>query len=180
MKTSGFNDATAFALAGLISIGALFSTPASPAWADEPQAAAAADLAIVTIPTPRAASLLKLRGYAGLGTAVIRYKGYCHSMDVRFVAGDFGGPGITAIRTGPIRIRITDSETVHMLFAGYDIVSDAIRAGSDFTITSGLSQSDAGFVINPGRNVLSEVFGPRPVRIPCRVLAAKERVAAEG
>jgi len=61
-----------------------------------------------------------------------------------------------------------------------DWVSDAIDAGSDFTIASGLSQSDAGFVINPGRNFLSEVFGPRPVRIPCRVLAAKDRIAAEG
>ncbi len=119
--------------------------------------------AVITIPNPRTANLLQLRGLGGRGTAHIQIGETCHSLPVRFVAGDFSGESITVRRTGPIVIELRDSQTVAGLLNGADILSDE-NAG--IVIHSGLS-AETGFVINPGSNISADLFGARAVDRPC-------------
>ncbi len=41
--------------------------------------------------------------------------------------------------------------------------------GADIVLRSGLDES-FGFVINPGRNILGDIFGVRAKRVPCRLV----------
>ncbi len=119
--------------------------------------------AVITIPNPRTANLLQLRGLGGRGTALIQIGETCHSLRVRFVAGDFSGASIDVRRTGPIVIELRDPQTVVALLNGEDIVSDE-TAG--IVIHSGLS-AETGFVVNPGRNISADLFGAQASGIPC-------------
>ncbi|WP_299865692.1 hypothetical protein [uncultured Roseobacter sp.] len=121
--------------------------------------------AVITIPNPRSANLLQLRGLGGRGTAHIQVGNTCHSLPVRFVAGDFSGESIQARRSTPIVLEIRDVQTVNALLNGADIVSDE-TAG--IVIHSGLS-ADTGFVVNPGRNISADIFGARVSKVPCGV-----------
>lgn len=91
-------------------------------------------------------------------------------MPVRFVAGDFGGRNITIDRGGPIRLRITDAEMIRALHEGKDLVSEGFAGdgGEAAGIDSESSlPAGTGFVINPGGNVLADIFGARPSPVPC-------------
>lgn len=157
-------------------IGLAAATLGAPAGAIRAQFASASDqdpLALVTIPDPRQASLLQLRGYSGAGTVLFRIEGECHSMPVRLVAGDFGGDGIAIDQGGPIRLRITGPAIVLALYQGQDLVSDELEVGAgmgDTTagilIEAGLS-AETGFVINPGSSLLADLLGVRPTPVPC-------------
>lgn len=157
-------------IAGIGLASALLSTLAESAKADAATPLALASSSLITIPDPHEASLLQLHGYSGVGTAQIRIDGQCSSMPVRFVAGDFGGQSITIDRGGPIRLRITDAEMIRALHEGQDLVSEgfAVVGGeaAGIFIESGLP-AGTGFVINPGGNILADVFGARPSPVPC-------------
>lgn len=129
--------------------------------------------AVVTIPAPRSANLLQLRGIGGRGTALIRIDGACHKMPVRLVAGDFAGrqPGLRS--NGPIVLHIRNPEFAGALLNGADIVSDEKdvtddpeETSADILILSGLT-AETGFVINPGRSLLADIFGATVSQIPC-------------
>ena len=129
--------------------------------------------ALITIPDPHEASLLQLRGISGSGTALFRIDGQCHSMPVRFVAGDFEGRRITAGHSGAIRLRLLRPALVQALYEGQDLVSDNLKTvtsgqdgAADIAIEAGLSPA-TGFVINPGSSVLSDIWGVRPTPVPC-------------
>lgn len=137
------------------------------------------DLAIVTIEKPREVNLLQLRGQSGRGEALFRIDGACHSMKVRFVAGDFGGERISIERTGAINIRISNSAIVRSLFAGRDLVSDEVVGGTrretgDVDVV-GLSR-DAGFVINAGGSFYADVFGALTEPVSCDAIDLADRV----
>lgn len=119
--------------------------------------------AIITIPNPRSANLLQLRGVGGRGSAYIQITDKCHRMPVRLVAGDFSGESVRVRRNAPIVIEIRDPGTVDALLNGADIVSDE---GRGIVVVSGLSE-DTGFVINPGRNITADIFGARVTESPC-------------
>lgn len=147
------------------------------AWAPPAMASEQGSVALITIPDPQEASLLQLRGYAGAGTALLRIEGQCHSMPVRFVAGDFGGSRVSATQSGPIRLRITLASAVRALFDGHDLVSQdhGVIVGTagqtaDIVIESGLS-AETGFVINPGESVWADLFGVKPMPVPCSNIA---------
>lgn len=136
------------------------------------------DIAVITIPNPKEGNLLMLRGLAGRGTAAFRINSTCRTMSVRFVAGDFSGEHISVGRTGPIRIVITNPLVVRDLLAGRELVSDMVRVSSEATdqaadmyLAQGLS-ADTGFVINPGRNLVADMFGARKKDIDCAGLSA--------
>jgi len=119
--------------------------------------------AVVTIPNPRSANLLQLRGLGGKGSAFIQIGNKCHLMPVRLVAGDLAGESIRVRRNAPIVIEIHDTKTVNALLNGADIVSDE---GNGLKIISGL-MDDTGFVINPGRNIAADVLGTRVTETSC-------------
>ncbi|MDV7144857.1 hypothetical protein R3X27_19425 [Tropicimonas sp. TH_r6] len=119
--------------------------------------------AVITIPNPRSANLLQLRGLGGSGTAHIQIGSTCHDLPVRFVAGGFSGDSIEVRRAAPIVLEIRDAQIVEALLNGADIVSDE---ADGIVIHSGLS-ADAGYVINPGRNISADVFGARASETPC-------------
>lgn len=121
--------------------------------------------AVITIPNPRSANLLQLRGLGGRGSAHIQIGDRCHRLPVRLVAGDFSGESIRVQRNAPIIVEIRDPGTVHALFNGADIVSEDSRG---ILVLSGLSE-DTGFVINPGRNISADIFGARAAETPCEV-----------
>jgi hypothetical protein len=160
---------------GLIAVN--LATLSGAAWADPAMTSERDSLAVITIPNPREASLLQLRGYVGAGTALLRIEGQCHSMPVRFVAGDFGGSRVSTVQSGPIRLRITRAKTVQLLYDGTDLVSEdhgvvvgTAEQTADIVIESGLS-AETGFVINPGQSVLADLFGVKPTPVPCSNIA---------
>ena len=61
---------------------------------------------VAYIDAPRVATLLQLRGVTGRGTAVLKSDDShdCLTVPIRFVAGDFGGEGISANASSPIHL----------------------------------------------------------------------------
>ncbi|MEM6507788.1 MAG: hypothetical protein AAF711_20320 [Planctomycetota bacterium] len=131
--------------------------------------------ATITIPKPRSANLLQLRGIGGRGTALLQVGGACHSMPVRLVAGDFEGRQANLRDQDPIVLELRDPELVQALSRGVDIVSDEATVSADLTdheasilLLSGLAEG-TGFVINPGRTLVSDIFGARMSAVSCDV-----------
>lgn len=132
---------------------------------------------IVLVARPREAMLLQLRGIAGSGRAVLRTDepGVCLTLPVRFVAGDFGGDAIAGHLAESIHFFLKGWEVARALARGRDIVSDDYNisntwhSDADIVLQSGLDES-VGFVINPGRNILEDIFGARADRLPCQPL----------
>jgi hypothetical protein len=131
----------------------------------------------VLIKRPREVNLLQLRGVAGSGQVVLRtdQKGMCLMLPVRFVAGDFGGDSITGHLAEPIHMVIKSRDVARVLAKGRDVVSDnysvsnRINSDADIVLQSGLEET-FGFVINPGRNILGDIFGVWAERTPCNRL----------
>jgi len=136
-------------------------------------------IAVITVPHPVEQNLLHLVGLMGRGTAIIRGPGdaRCQSMHIRLIAGGFWGMEASD-RGAPIRIVVRDPRALHRLMRGKEIVSDEhtvvigqVVSQGGITVTHGL-EHHAGFVINPGRNSLAEVFGPHMRRVPCTAIPA--------
>ena len=127
------------------------------------------------IERPREVTLLALRGIGGRGRVVLRTDepGVCLTLPVRFVAGDFGGESVSGHLAEPIHFIIRSREVARALAKGRDVVSDGYTVGAamdmdaDIVLRSGLEES-FGFVINPGRNILGDIFGVRAKRVSCR------------
>ncbi len=131
------------------------------------------NVAVIDIAAPRMSSLLQLRGLAGSGKVFFRVNGVCSTMRVRFVAGDFEGRNPKAQQSGPIQILIYASDVIERLRKGQDIVSGEMHVSTDLEdpiadllLVRGLSE-ETGFVINPGRSVIADVFGVRPSAMSC-------------
>lgn len=131
----------------------------------------------VVINRPREVNLLQLRGVAGSGQVVLRtdQKGMCLTLPVRFVAGDFGGDSIKGHLAEPIHMVIKSRDVARTLAKGRDVVSDnysvsnQIHSDADIVLQSGLEET-FGFVINPGRNILGDIFGVWADKTPCHRL----------
>lgn len=130
---------------------------------------------VVHIQTPRVANLLQLRGVMGRGIAIIRSddKQDCQSLQLRFVAGDFGGDSVSTHAAQPIRLILQSARVSNALERGEDIVSDMYVISSqkndldaDIIIESGLSENH-GFVLNPGTSIVADVFGSTTSRLNC-------------
>lgn len=135
-------------------------------------------LGIVQINRPREMTLLHLRGLVGSGSALLRLDQDCISIPLRFVAGDFGGESFSARRVPPIRIAVQSVAARDALLEGEDLVSDSVEvghvgvdhvagaAGADLVLLDGLTLQH-GFVINPGRSLVDDVFGVQGLVVPC-------------
>lgn len=132
-------------------------------------------LGVVHINRPREMTMLQLRGMAGSGSALLRLGDGCVSIPLRFVAGDFGGDSFSAHRAPPIRIAIQSQEALDTLLEGDDLVSDSFEVSTvlgspeaDLVLLAGLT-AQHGFVINPGRSLIDDVFGVQGLRAPCEL-----------
>lgn len=130
-------------------------------------------LGIVHVDRPRQMTLLHLRGLAGSGSALLRLDDHCISLPLRLIAGDFGGESISAGRTAPIRIAVRSHEALEALLKGEDLISElyniaheTMSAHADLVLLDGLTLQH-GFVINPGRSLLDDIFGVQGIRVPC-------------
>ena len=127
------------------------------------------------IERPREVTLLALRGIGGSGQAILRTDrpGMCLNIPVRFVAGDFGGEFIGGHLADPIHFVIRSRQVARALAKGRDVVSDLYNIGdrmdpdADILVQSGLDEG-FGFVINPGRNILGDIFGVSAKPVPCQ------------
>ena len=133
---------------------------------------------VAYIDAPRVATLLQLRGVTGRGTAFLKSDDShdCLSVPIRFVAGDFGGEGISTNETLPIRLILRSQRVAGALASGDDVVSDMYRISAelddpeaDIIIQTGLSESH-GFVLNPGNSIVADIFGATTSRIACSEL----------
>lgn len=130
---------------------------------------------ILLVERPREVNLLALRGKAGSGQAILRtdQPGLCLNIPVRFVAGDLGGESINGHRAAPIHFVITSRQLARDLAKGRDIVSDMYTVSdhmgtdADIVLQSGLD-AGFGFVINPGRNILQDIFRVRAKPVSCQ------------
>ncbi|SNT39525.1 hypothetical protein SAMN04488078_11361, partial [Antarctobacter heliothermus] len=110
----------------------------------------------------------------------------CLTVPIRFVAGDFGGEGISSSATKPIGLFIQSPRVASALAGGDDVVSDMYRISTqpddpeaDIIIQSGLSESH-GFVLNPGSSILADIFGAATSRTACSELQAKGALLRKG
>lgn len=136
---------------------------------------------VAYIDAPRVATLLQLRGVTGSGTVILKSDDShdCLTVPIRFVAGDFGGEGISTNETHPIRLILRSPRVAVALAAGDDVVSDMYRIsaqlddpGADIIIQTGLSESH-GFVLNPGSSIVADIFGATTSRTACSELRAQ-------
>ena len=136
---------------------------------------------VAYIDAPRVATLLQLRGVTGRGTAVLKSDDSHEflTVPIRFVAGDFGGEGISTNETHPIRLILQSARVARALAAGDDVVSDMYRISgqmddseADIFIQTGLSESH-GFVLNPGSSIVADIFGATTGRTACSELRAQ-------
>ncbi|MEX1662143.1 hypothetical protein AB4874_10850 [Thioclava sp. 15-R06ZXC-3] len=136
---------------------------------------------VAYIDAPRVATLLQLRGVTGSGTVILKSDDShdCLTIPIRFVAGDFGGEGISAKATTPIHLILQSPRVARALAAGDDVVSDMYRISAqlddpeaDIIIQTGLSKSH-GFVLNPGSSIVADVFGATTSRIVCSEIRAQ-------
>lgn len=132
-------------------------------------------LGLVQVSRPREMTMLQLRGMAGSGSALLRLDDGCISIPLRFVAGDFGGDSFSARRAAPIRIAIQSQDVLDALLEGDDVISDMVEVstvlgapGADLVLLGGLT-AQHGFVINPGRSLVDDIFGVQGVYVPCRL-----------
>ncbi|WP_417259986.1 hypothetical protein [Celeribacter sp.] len=160
---------TTYASFGLIA--ALLTLPAQSLIAEEAAEDEDAPLAVISIPTPREVSLLKLNDVDGKDTVLINLDGDCYRLPVRVVADDFDGKHISIKQSGPIEVHITDSKTVRGLHEGDDMPSNGddpaghdAEAGIHIEVDPSLG---AGFAISPGLSVLADIFGSRSRQIAC-------------
>ncbi len=124
---------------------------------------------------PREVNLLALRGKAGSGKVILRtdQPGLCLNIPVRFVAGDLGGESIKGHLAEPIHFVITSRQVARDLAKGRDVVSDMysvsdhMEPDADIVLQSGLD-AGFGFVINPGRNILEDVFWMKARPVSCQ------------
>lgn len=129
---------------------------------------------ILIVERPREVTLLNLRGMGGRGEVILRSDepGNCLLLPIRFVAGDFGGERISGHLADPIHLIIKSRRVAKALSRAHDIVSDTYRVtgqthpDADIVLQSGLDES-FGFVINPGRNILSDIFGVETQSTTC-------------
>ncbi len=161
----------------------LFAIPAFAAHAEDNSQTVRAT---ITIPTPRSANLLQLRGIGGRGTALLQIGGACYSMPVRLVAGDFEGRQANLRDRQPIVLALRDPELIQALSRGVDIVSDEVTVSTGPTdheasivLLSGLAEG-TGFVINPGRSLVSDIFGARRSTVSCDVFNQSPTGTPEG
>lgn len=130
---------------------------------------------ILLVERPREVNLLALRGKAGSGKAILRtdQPGLCLNIPVRFVAGDFGGESINGHLADPIHFVITSRQVAKDLAKGRDVVSDMYSVSdhmspeADIVLQSGLG-AGFGFVINPGRNILEDIFWFKARPVSCQ------------
>jgi len=136
---------------------------------------------VAYIDAPRVATLLQLRGLTGGGIVILRSDDSreCSTIPIRFVAGDFGGEGISANASNPIRLIFHSQRVASALAAGDDVVSDMYRISTqpndtdaDIIIQSGLGESH-GFVLNPGSSIVADIFGATISRTACSELPAQ-------
>ncbi len=136
---------------------------------------------VAYIDAPRVATLLQLRGIKGSGTVILKSDDShdCLTVPIRFVAGDFGGEGISTNETDPIRLILRSARVAGALAAGDDVVSDMYRISAklddpeaDIIIQTGLSEGH-GFVLNPGSSIVADIFGAATSRIACSEIQAQ-------
>lgn len=124
---------------------------------------------------PREVNLLALRGKAGRGKAILRTDrpGFCLNIPVRFVAGDLSGESVSGHLADPIHFVIISRQVARDLARGRDVVSDMYSVSSridpeaDIVLQSGLD-AGFGFVINPGRNILEDIFWGKARPVSCQ------------
>ena len=162
---------------------ALIALPALAAHAED---SAQTVRATITIPSPRSANLLQLRGIGGRGTALLQIGGACYSMSVRLVAGDFEGRQTNLRDRDPIVLELRDPDLTQALARCTDIVSDEATVSADPTdheasilLLSGLAEG-TGFVINPGRTLASDIFGARMSAVSCDAFNQSQAATPEG
>ncbi len=138
------------------------------------QSIPAGTFGVLTVDRPREVTLLHLRGIGGYGEVILRSDeaGTCLILPIRFVAGDFGGASISGHVSTPIQLIINSKRVAETLQRGQDVVSDTHRVSGDsdpeaeIVLQSGLDES-FGFVINPGSNILSDIFGVKTKSVSC-------------
>ena len=133
---------------------------------------------VFVVERPREATLLHLRGKAGHGEVILRgdHGRECLSFQARFAAGDFGGDSIGGHLADPIKVVLQSRRVARALARGHEVVSDSYRVTvlphvhADIVLAEGLGDS-FGFVINPGRNLMGDIFGARTQRVACRPMS---------
>lgn len=141
-------------------------------------------------------SLFQLRG--AVGSAQFTRKNeddnWCDVADMRLLYGDFGGDSIGASKTEPIILIALNPDIATRLSKGQDIMSEDYTLlhieqaldqesehdlGNIDILVAGSGGIEGNYILNPGRNLLSDIFGTSSTRNACKHKSAYAAITAE-
>jgi hypothetical protein len=148
--------------------------------------------AVIYAPGLAQGSLFQLRG--AVGSAWFTRKNdankWCDVADLRLLSGDFGGDTIGVLRTEPVVLIAMNPSIATRLSQGQDIVSgnyslldveQAVGHGLDGVdiLVAGSGYAEGNYILNPGRSLLSDIFGASSTSNICEHNSAYAAITAE-
>lgn len=137
-------------------------------------------------------TLFQLRG--AVGTAWFTRKNendnWCDVADMRLMSGDFGGDTIGVSKTKPVVLIALNPNIATRLSHGQDIVSEDYNLqnieqvvandldGIDILV-AGSAHAKGNYILNPGRNLLNDIFGASSTNKSCEHTTAYDAIMAE-
>ena len=142
--------------------------------------------AVIYAPSLTRGSLFRLRGSAG--RASFTRKGadgsWCDASPMRLLLGDFGGTSTGVSGTGPVLLFVMSPTVAAKLAQGSDVVDEDLNLldidqpypdalQSVDIVVAGAASANSSLVLNPGRNILSDLFGASTSDGTCRHRSAE-------
>ncbi len=148
--------------------------------------------AVIYAPGLAQGSLFRLRGAVGSAwfTRVDDSNNWCDVADMRLLSGDFGGNTVGVSRTEPVVLIALNPDIATRLSQGKDVVTDDYSllsieqaeeqglAGIDILV-AGSGSADGNFILNPGSNLLSDIFGTSSTGHTCEHNSAHAAITAK-
>lgn len=148
--------------------------------------------AIIYAPNLTRGTLFQLRGAVGTGwfTRKNGNNNWCDIAPLRILTGDFGGDSIAVSQTEPVVLIAINPDIATLLSQGQDIVTDDYIlknsepvTGYDFSdidiLVVSAEQETGSFILNPGRNILNDIFGASSTSNACEQNSPHAAIIAE-
>lgn len=148
--------------------------------------------AVIYAPSMTQGALFQLRGAVGSGWFTRKNENnyWCDVADIRLLTGDFGGDTVGVSQTEPVVLIALNSIIAKRLSRGQDIMSeDYILRDIEQVLASGVDEVDflvvgsggikGNYILNPGRNILSDVFGASSTNNACMHNSAYAAIISE-
>lgn len=141
---------------------------------------------IIYAPSLTQGSLLQMRGAFGRAyfTRKAEDNSWCDAAPLRMLFGDFDGTSLGISNPGSVVLMVISPFIADKLAKGQDVVGEDVTLldigmvpteglqGIDIII-AGSASAESGLILNPGRSILSDIFGASSVDNACGHVSAE-------